>query len=468
MRRTACLVTLSLFLAAAGAVTVSAQSATYGFGFGGPMAMAFFPDMTGINTFMSENGLDPMGDFLIGAGGNGRGGVIGGGAAGGIGWGVTAESVSGDRRAELVFGGGGFDMGAAVGGSDSSVLTVGLVLGGGANVLTLTGPPIVPTNVGSLGLVPEPTPRELGRVVGFVQPYVSMAARLLPWMGFEFRVGYVFPVLGFDFGDQLGVPAPSLNLSGPTVSFGLVFGGIGSIGAGPEDAELSAHREVTQVSSGSFGVEGNAELAIENALGDIVISSYAAEDAQTGSSVVEWQATRTAKERDIDELYVESGASDIGATLTTSGVGRVDYVLRIPSGVDLRVRNGTGDVTLVGHDAMTIILETGVGEVNVQDVSAAALIVASGVGELRFREIDAQTLIADLGLGEITLALPPSASATLMAKAGIGNVTIDRFPGMTGGVHGLLGKSGNVTLGSGERTIELKTGIGAIDVQLAL
>jgi len=468
MKRVAHLALLTMIVAAAWSGAVAAQSEVHGFGFGGPFAMAFFADMTGINTFLSENGLPSMGDVLLGAGGNGRGGVVGGGAAGGIGWGLTAQSASEDRRAEFVFGGGGFDMGAAVGGSESSVLTFGVVLGGGANVLTLTGPTLGTEGVSALGIVPEPTTRELGRVIGFVQPYLSMAARLLPWMGFEFRAGYVLPVLGFDFGDQVGIPAPSLDLAGLTVSFGFVFGGIGSIGTDSQDEETSARREVTQVSSGSFGVDANTELMIENTLGDIVISSYEQDASQTDASAVEWQATRTAKEKDIDELTVESGATEIGASLTTSGSGRVDYVLRIPSGVDLKVRNGTGDVTLVGHDAMTIILENGVGEVNVEDVSAAALIVAAGVGEIHFREVDALTLIADLGLGEITLDLPPSASATLMAKAGIGDVDIDQFPGMTGGVHGLLGKSGDVTLGNGENRIELTTGIGSISVDLDL
>ncbi len=468
MKRVVCLGLLTMIVAAAWSGAAVAQSVVRGFGFGGPFAMAFFPDMTGINTFLSENGLPAMGDVLLGAGGNGRGGVIGGGAAGGIGWGLTAQSDSEDRSAELVFGGGGFDMGAAVGGSDSSVLTFGLVVGGGANVLTLTGPTFASEGVGCLGIVPEPTTRELGRVVGFVQPYLSMAARLLPWVGFEFRAGYVLPILGFDFGDQIGIPAPSLDLAGPTVSFGFVFGGIGSIGTDSEDDDTLERREVTQVSSGSFDVDVNGELMIENALGDVVISSYEQDAAQTGANVVEWQAARTAKQQQIDELYIEPGATEIGASLTTRGSGRVDYVLRIPSGVDLKVRNGTGNVTLVGHDAMTIILENGVGEVNVEDVSAAALIVSAGVGEVHFREVDALTLIADLGLGEITLDLPPSASATLMAKAGIGDVDIERFPGMTGGVHGLLGKSGDVTLGNGENRIELTTGIGSINVDLAL
>jgi len=463
-------------IGAMGSSLVMAEPVTRGFGFGGAMAMAFFPDMTGLNTFMSENGLPPMGDFLIGAGGGGRGGVIGGPAFGGIGWGVLATSESEDRYAELVFGGGGFDIGAAIGGDESSVLTVGAVLGGGANVLTLIGTFADPDGLTPSGVVPELTSRELGRAVGFVQPYVSMSAQLVPWVGFELRLGYVLPVFGIDFGDLLGIPAPSLELSGPTVSFGFVFGGIGST-ASSDDDKPSGHAEVTSASDrsfvvraesdGSFVVHAEDELIIENALGDIVISGYAVDATQPASDlVVEWQAVRMATERRIDELLVLSDVTDVGTTLKTVGAGYVDYIVRVPTGINLKVRNGAGDIKLVSYEAQTIIIENGVGDVDLQGVRATALIVAGGVGKIDLPDVDAQTMIVDLGIGEIELGLPVSASATVTAKAIIGDVSIDRFPGMFGGVRGFLGKSGDVTLGSGERTVALDVGLGRIGIEI--
>ena len=71
MKRMLCLLMI-LCIGAMGSSLVMAEPVARGFGFGGAMGMAFFPDMTGINTFMSENGLPSMGDFLVGAGGNGR------------------------------------------------------------------------------------------------------------------------------------------------------------------------------------------------------------------------------------------------------------------------------------------------------------------------------------------------------------------------------------------------------------
>ena len=466
MKRTVGFFLILVCIGSMGVVLVAAEPGALEFGFGGAMAMAFFPDMTEINTFMSENGLAPMGDVLIGVGGGGRGGVIGGNAFGGIGWGVLAASKSEDLSAELVFGGGGLDLGAAIGGDEGSVLTMGVVLGCGANVLSLTGPSGQTEAVAPGGIVPQPMHRELRRIVGFVQPYVSMSAQLLPWMGFELRIGYVLPLFGIEFGDLPGIPAPSLELAGPTVSLGLAFGGIGT------EPEVEAEEDggsapVTAVSEGSFVIAPGEELVIENTLGDVVISAHAVEEAQTSDLVVEWQAARTCKERRIDELQVVSAAADTGTTLKTVGTGRVDYVLRIPTGVDLKVKNGVGNVTLVGHAARTIIIQNGVGEVNLEGVSATALIVACGVGRIDLPHVDAQQLIADLGVGDIALALPASASAQVTARAEIGDVTIDRFPGMIGGTHGFIGKSADVTLGDGERTIELNVRLGRIDIEMS-
>jgi len=472
MRRVLCGFVILVCIGTMGSGLALAEPLARGFGFGGAMAMAFFPDMSGINAFMSENGLAPMGEFLIGAGGGGRGGVIGGPAFGGIGWGVLAASQGEDRHAELVFGGGGLDVGRAIGGDEESVLTVGAVLGGGANVLSISGylhPTIEPE-----GLVPEPTYRELVHAVGFVQPYVSMSAQLLPWMGFELRIGYVLPLFGVELGDSLGIPAPSLDLAGPTVSVGLVFGGIGS-GARADDDKLSrddkatSNEQVTSVSGGSFVVAAGGELMIENELGNIVISAYAVEETETDSNLaVEWQATRTARKQRIDELQVVLDVTDTGTALRTLGAGRVDYVLQIPTGIDLKVKNGAGDITLVGYEAQTIIIENGVGDVNLQSVSATALIVAGGVGTIVFTDVDARHLIAKLGVGEIDLALPVSASATVAARARIGDVSIDRFPGMIGGTHGFLGRSGDVTLGDGERMVELDVGLGRIGIEMKI
>lgn len=428
------------------------------------MAMALFPDMAPVNAFLSENGLPPLRDSLIGAGGGGRGGVIGGLAFGGIGWGVWSASQSSQGEVEWVFGGGGFDLGVPLGGDQRSVLTVGSVFGGGASALSFTPYPQggLPT---PSGIVPAPATIEVGWAVGFVQPYVSMAAQLLPWMGFELRLGYILPVFGVPFGSASGLSASSLTPSGPTVSLGLVFGGIAPVGSPAHDA--AGPDQITQISSGTFIVPQAGELVIDNTIGDILILSYSA-DSQTPSRRVEWQATRTASKKHIDALRADQTLDDRASRLETVGTGRIDYELRVPAGIDLAVRNGTGDVTLIGHSAMTILLETGIGIVLAQDARAETLIASAGIGSIGLHNTRAATLIADVGMGEIELLIPPGASARLSAQAGLGDIAIDRFPGMTGGVRGFLGKTAHITLGQGADSIELRVGLGSIGVGLYL
>ncbi len=446
---------------------VSASELTLrGFGYGGGMGMALFPEMTSVSAFLSENGLPSMGTALVGAGGGGRGGVLRGPSIGGIGWGLWATSEGEDRRAEWVFGGGGLDLGAAIGGDDRSVLTVGLVLGGGASVLNfslLRGD----SEPHPTGVVPLPEPRELGLAVAFAHPYVSMAAQLLPWMGFELRLGYLVPLLTVPFGETVGIPAVRPHPAGPTVSFGLVFGGIAPLNDEAGSAG-GTYDSITAFSGGDLVVGPHGELLIENTVGDIRIVSYETVEPQTAPRVVVWQAERTASSREIENLSVETSASPERATLTTAGTGRVSYVVHVPAGLDLVVRNGTGTITLDDHQAMTLLLETGVGEIVARHAQAASLIASVGIGRISLQAISAQSLVADVGLGDIRLSLPPSTSARLTAEAGLGEVSIDRFPAMIGGVRGFLGKTGTVTLGQGIGTIELTVGIGRINVDMYL
>jgi len=452
-----------LILILCGTLGVAAQTTTRGFGFGGAIGRAFFPDMTGVNAFMSEYGLPSMGSFLVGPGGNGRGGALPGPVFGGIGWGLMAFSENDVLSAELISAGGGFDMGRAIGGDDGSVLTVGLVLGGGANILGIDGY-IYPT-VDPQGLVPEPTYREIVYAHGFVEPYVSMAAEIFPWMGFELRLGYHLSVYGAEFGDIIGIPTPSLDFSGPTVSFGIVFGAVGS-GRAREAAEERAqgNREVTVSTDGSFEIASDAELMINNTVGSVVVSSY--EVAEAAPLVVEWQGTKTVKEKKLDELQIVTEIGDGFATIETIGPGLVEYVIRVPSGVDLKVKTGVGEVKLVGHSAQTIIVDAGVGELHLQDVDATALFVNVGLGEITLEGSSADHLIVEAGIGAIQLGLVPSTSATLTAEAGIGEINIDKFPVMIGGTRGWISQSADVVLAEGAQTIELEVGLGEINVEV--
>jgi hypothetical protein len=450
-----------LALAGGSLVCVGEDSGALGFGFGGGGMAGFFPNLDGVNAFLSENGLDPLCEFLIGGGGGGRGGVIGGMSFGGMGWGVAATSTGLDRSAEFTVGAGGFDLGFAVGGDESSVLTLGAALGGGASTLELTIAGPVPLDNDPRGVIPTPLTRTIGRAFVFVQPYVSMEAQIVSFVGLEVRIGYVVPIVGFDFGELVGIPAPSLDMSGPFVGVSIVFGGIGGA------AESGDDEGATSRSSGSFDLGTRRGVSIENGVGDIVVSSYVVDSTQTDfQRIVEWTAVASAGDADsLKDLSVEMETAATGVTLHTVGDGRVDYTLRVPAGTNLDLIDGVGRIEVAGHLAAQISVTLGAGEVALSNLVAEELSLSLGAGKIGLSGVEATELKAHVGAGEITLDLPLAVSATVSASAGIGDVDVSGFPGMTTRPHRFFfTRSVNAVLGGGSAGVSLDAGIGRIEV----
>jgi len=461
MRRIAKLLMIAALAGAIGSCAGIGAETVRVFGFGGSMTVAFFPDLSGVNAFLSENDLDPFGDYLIGGGGSGRGGVIGGPVAGGIGWGVVAVSEKEDRYAGLVFGGGGFDLGIAIGGDERSVLTVGAILGGGAMVLDLGVQEAEGSCFSPTGIVPEPIQWTMGRAIGFVQPYVSLQAQLLSWVGLELRIGYILPVFGVPFSDLVGIPAPVLDLSGPMVSLGFAFGGIADTSPGGVRMD-----DAIPALGGSIVLSDGADLRIENELGDVVITSYPIDVTQTGSlRVVEWTAIRRGGPRQLAGLDVQVDDTPSGVALRSTGTGRIDYEIRVPKGTSLEVRNGMGDVVLSSHEAESVVIENGIGEIELHQVKAVALVVAGGIGSIKLVDVDAVALTVHLGIGEITLDHRVGVPATVAARTGLGGVSYGTFPESSSSIQGRIGKSGKLVLGGGGPVFDLSVGLGEIEVR---
>ncbi len=448
-------------LVGASFASVGKDAGGWGFGFGGGGVAAFFPNLDSVNAFLSENGLEAMPSFLVGGGGGGRGGLIGGVSLGGMGFGVAGTSTGLDRSAELAVGGGGFDLGLAVGGDDTSVLTLGAVLGGGASVLELSIGGVAPMNSLPQGIIPEPLTRTIGRAFAMVVPYVSFEAQLSSFFGFDVRIGYVLPVVGFDFGEVVGTPAPSLDLSGPFVGVSIVFGGIARPGG-------SGETEKTATVSGSLDLVGPARLSVENGTGDIVITSYAVTGTQTDSRrVVEWSASFEEGFAAGDGASpVEASSGPDGATLRTAADGQVDYVVRVPAGTDLDLVDGVGAIHVIGHSASSIRVSLGMGEMSVADVDAGDLSVSVGVGEIAVQARAIGSFSAHAGIGGIRVYLPPDVSASVSASAGIGEVLFESFPGMALDERGFLWTSStDAVLGTGAADASLSVGIGQIEVR---
>ena len=77
------------------------------FGLGGSTLGLFLPDLSAVDTFLSDNGFGAFGDAVLFTGGRGRGGALHGPAFGGIGWGGEAATSVENRYAGLAIGFGG-------------------------------------------------------------------------------------------------------------------------------------------------------------------------------------------------------------------------------------------------------------------------------------------------------------------------------------------------------------------------
>jgi len=211
-------------------LAVSAGGPDYAFGGGGPGIGLLMPDLEGINAFVTGLGFAPFGDSLFLVGGEGRGGLMPGFAAGGAGWGAWVESEKGSLHAEYGLGLGGFDLGYALGGDESSVLSVGAVIGGGIAELILTEhPPVAPFGVGAQGLVIEPAEQIYDSFFAFTAPYVDVQIQLIDWIGLAVRAGYLWSPIELNWQDDGLLDPPGLAPSGPYVRLSIRFGGIGSL-----------------------------------------------------------------------------------------------------------------------------------------------------------------------------------------------------------------------------------------------
>jgi len=205
-----------------------------GFGGGSAGFGLLMPDLAEINAFVEGAGFPAFDGGLFLAGGGGRGGAVPGPVFGGAGWGAWIESERGSLHAEYGLGLGGFDMGFAVGGSDRSVLTFGVLMGGGGAELTLTEfPQAAIGRTPPRGIVPKPARQTYDCGFLLVAPYFDMQIQLLDWMGLGVRAGYMLSLLELNGGDEGPLDAPALAPRGVYVRFSLVFGGIGGIDSEP-------------------------------------------------------------------------------------------------------------------------------------------------------------------------------------------------------------------------------------------
>jgi ketosteroid isomerase-like protein len=120
------------------------------------------------------------------------------------------------------------DIAYVVGGNERSLLSIGVVLGGGEVDLKLRDH----SPVSFEDAVANPATTTLSRGFLSAEPYIRFQVQPLMWLGLKLHLGYLFTLPGgWEEGGQ-EISGPSLNLTGPFVGISIAFGGIGTAEVG--------------------------------------------------------------------------------------------------------------------------------------------------------------------------------------------------------------------------------------------
>ena len=432
------------------------------FGLGGSALGLALPDLGSVNLHLADRGFDAFGDAILFTGGRGRGGVLGGLSLGGIGWAGETAASGEDGHADLAIGFGGLEVGRVIGGDEQSLLTLGVVIGGGGTSLLLIegtgqaggddGP------FGSCGVAPKPL--ILGRygAIAAIEPFASLQVQPLHYLGFELHLGYLLPIVSFEWGDAELVGA-SPRLAGPVVCISATWGAIGRPAIGPILERPMLEETVEQ----SASLAGPC-VEIDNAVGRVTVDV----GAESGVHIVAVKRAHT--QVVLDQVAVLIEPTRCGLRVDSrgprSGYWEIEYSISVPVGADVAVTQAVGDVHVSDVSGATSI-ELGIGGIDVESVVGPSLQVESGAGDIRVVGVVAETIEVKLGTGDIEIILPAAASYALAARVEIGEITVGPFEEFAGIETGGLGRRAEATLGDGAGDLSVRLGIGEIGIRAA-
>jgi hypothetical protein len=204
-------------------------------------------------------------------------------------------------------------------------------------------------------------------------------------------------------------------------------------------------------------------IRIDNSVGSITIRSWP-------DSRVELVALKKARSlEDLEQVQIDIQTSRDSLIIRSvypkqrGTKWAVDYALSVPTGTEIILDQGVGEVSVFGHEG-EISINLGVGDLTLEDVRGAEIEADLGVGDLNLVDIQGSFVKANLGTGDLSVLLRPDASYTVSADVGLGDLSIRGFANMRLEEEGFLAKSAKAVLGNGEGTLILDVGVGDLSV----
>lgn len=181
------------------------------------------------------------------------------------------------------------------------------------------------------------------------------------------------------------------------------------------DLQYTAPRRDSVRAEGATAVEIAAEAGALTVVG---------EDDRTAVQVT--GTARTATEAALDDVQV-----DVRRREATIGVearlpqdpSRLDLTVRVPSGLDATIHDGTGDLEVRGLAGASVTIDDGMGDLTARDLSASVSLT-DGMGDIQLTEITGDVDIPEDGMGDLDVSRV--GGSVTIEEDGMGDIAVTR------------------------------------------
>lgn len=212
-----------------------------------------------------------------------------------------------------------------------------------------------------------------------------------------------------------------------------------------------------------FAVQGPVTLEIQNGSGDVTISAAGSGHVRVKGEVRLYEyLLATGTRRLLDDITSKPPISQNGDILrinrpqiTRAGGVSINYTIEVPGNTEVRVRNGSGDVTVQGIEG-PVNLETGSGDIEVKSI-ARRVDISAGSGDISIRDVRGEVVVSARSGG---LQLD-AVGGDIRARTSSGDIRINH-PGGKVQAHA---SSGDIEIDGVSADLRVETGSG--DCQIA-